>query len=112
MIFDFTKRPYMSQICRVDLLQRVVLIHSILYYSLNQTLISDSSFDELCWQLIDETKQLSQAQQVMTDYWYVMYDFDGTTGFDLPGRLNSNDKKKLGSIAISLLQNERGDSHR
>lgn len=34
-----------------------------------------------------------------TQYGYIMYDFDGTTGFDLYSRLNEHDKKYLISIA-------------
>ena len=34
-----------------------------------------------------------------TQYGYVMYDFDGTTGFDLYSRLNEKDKRYLMQLA-------------
>lgn len=39
------------------------------------------------------------AQLEQTQYWYAMYDFDGSTGFDIYSRLNKRDQTYLWAIA-------------
>lgn len=107
MIYDFSKRPYMDAVMRASFLQRVVLIHSILYYINDNPIISDKDFDEVAKQLVDEVVWMTDDQKVKTDYWYCMYDFDGTTGFDLPGRLNKEDKERLEKIINAMIRSRR-----
>ena len=87
---------------RIEFLQRTVLIHSYLYYEQNTNLISDSSFDELAKQLVELQKIVSIYLLQETSYYYVFYDFDGTTGFDLWHRLKQDDKDYIQMIALSL----------
>lgn len=39
-----------------------------------------------------------------TEYGYVFYDFDGSTGFDLINRLNKADREKIERIATYVLR--------
>lgn len=103
-MYDFTSRPYLSQISRVSFLQRVVLVHSILYYVLDKNVITDKEFDKIAKQLVEETNKLSQSDKFKTDYCYAMFDFDGTTGFDLPNRLTDEDNKRLDRIIKFILK--------
>lgn len=107
MIYDFSKRPYMDQVMRVSFLQRVILIHSILYYMMDNPIISDKDFDEVSKQLVDETRWMPDDQKVKTDYWYCMHDFDGNTGFHLPYLLNEEDKKRLEDIINAMFRSRR-----
>lgn len=96
---------YWTEKLKVDFLQRVILIHSYLYYELNSSIWSDKKYDEIA-------KQLTELQKVnsydwvrdKTKYGYVFYDFDGTTGFDLWERMNIRDKERISSIAYSILK--------
>lgn len=85
-----------DKITCINFLQRKIIINAILYYELNTSPLSDKEYDELSRQLVDLQKNIDIQQ---TQYGYVMYDFDGTTGFDLYSRLNEHDKKYLMSIA-------------
>ena len=85
-----------DKITCINFLQRKIIINAILYYELNTSSLSDKEYDELSRQLVGLQKNIDIQQ---TQYGYVMYDFDGTTGFDLYSRLNEHDKKYLMSIA-------------
>lgn len=85
-----------DKITCINFLQRKIIINAILYYELNTSSLSDKEYDELSQQLVELQKNIDIQQ---TQYGYVMYDFDGTTGFDLYSRLNEHDKKYLMSIA-------------
>lgn len=85
---------------RISFLQRVILIHSYLYYMLDETLWSDKKYDEIAKQLAEMQENVTQVELVYnTDYGYVFFDYDGTTGFDLYYRLNKKDKKRIEQIA-------------
>lgn len=81
----------------IDFLQRKIIINCILYYELNDNRLSDKDYDELSKQLVQLQSEYDNIYE--TQYGYVMYDFDGTTGFDLYSRLNSKDRDYLLNIA-------------
>lgn len=81
---------------RISFLQRKVLIHSYLYYEQNRNILQDFQFDKLCKELVQyQNKVTKQALKQKTDYGYVFCGFDGTTGFDLYGRLKDGDRKTI-----------------
>lgn len=84
---------------KVNFLQRKIILNSIAYYELNTSKLTDKEYDELSRQLVDMQKDIDVQK---TQYGYVMYDFDGTTGFDLYHRLNLYDKKYLMNIALNI----------
>ena len=85
---------------KIEYLQRKIILCSIIYYMLSDNLISDKAYDEISKQLVEMQKEYGDVRD--TQYGYVMYDFDGTTGFDLYGRLNDHDKSYLLNIAKHL----------
>lgn len=85
----------------INFLQRKIILNCIAYYKLNTNALSDREYDELSKQLVALQKDI---QIDNTQYGYVMYDFDGTTGFDLYDRLNARDKHYLMNIACHVLQ--------
>lgn len=83
---------------KIDFLQRKIIINSILYYELNTSRMTDKQYDETCKQLLEFQKDYDGESQ----YGYTFYDFDGTTGFDIYGRLKEQDRKYLFNIASHL----------
>lgn len=99
----YTFNVYWTDKMKIDFLQRVVLIHSYLYYEKDTTLWSDKKYDEVVKQLTNiQNKHTTKWIKNKTQYGYCFYDFDGTTGFDLWYRLKQNDKDYISMIAMSL----------
>lgn len=94
---------YWSLETRVNFLQRVVILNSMIYYKLNTMCMEDKVFDAVAKQLVLLTQELSEVKKQKTHYWYVMYDFDGSTGFDLYDRLSDIDKNYLLGIANQMV---------
>lgn len=88
-------------------IQRRIIVYSIMYYELSESCISDKDFDELSYQLVELMKSTPKEICKETDYWYCMYDFDGSTGFDLPDRLTDSDRDYLTKIARMVLKSWR-----
>lgn len=86
-----------DKITCINYLQRKIILNCIAYYELNINKLTDKEYDELSKQLVELQQDINISD---TQYGYVMYDFDGTTGFDLYERLNSYDKEYLRSIAV------------
>ena len=85
---------------QISFLQRVILIHSFLYYMLDNSVWSDKKYDEMAHRLSEKQSRITKVDLTTnTDYGYVFADFDGTTGFDLYYRLNKKDKKRIEQIA-------------
>lgn len=102
---DFDRMPcvYWSDTTKIGYLQRYIIIHSIIYYQLGHSVISDKEFDSAAYQLVDMQKQIGRRKLKDTMYYYCMHDFDGSTGFDLYDRLIPFDKKYLTQIASHVL---------
>lgn len=99
------KNPYFTQLARVNFLQRVIIIHSLLYYEYDCTINNDRWFDDIARQLVKETILLDEPERTM--YYYCMYDFDGTTGFHIIDRLNDNDREYLTHLAFNCLKRSK-----
>ena len=94
---------YWTDKLQIDFLQRVILIHSYLYYEADDSVWTDKQFDEVAKQLVElQSKHNEQWISNKTQYGYAFYDFDGTTGFHLWGRLNILDRTKIFVIAMGL----------
>lgn len=103
----YTFPAYWTDKLKIDFLQRVVLIHSYLYYEEDSPKWSDKKFDEIAQQLVREQQPYAKTTiRMYTQYGYVFYDFDGTTGFDLFSRLNGIDKQYIGKLAKQIIKGE------
>lgn len=97
---------YWTDKLKIDFLQRVILIHSYLYYEKDNSVWTDKHYDEIARQLTSMQKEHTEEWlKVNTQYGYVFYDYDGTTGFDLWDRLKQKDKQKILSIAERRIRN-------
>lgn len=102
---DFDRMPsiYWSDSTKISYLQRRVIVYSIMYYELNESIVSDTEYDKISKQLVN----LQNAHKEVlrdTQYFYCMYDFDGSTGFDLFNRLTKKDKDYLLNVAMFILR--------
>lgn len=104
----------LSNLERCSVIQRKIILHSILYYELNVNILSDQQFDKMCKKLLTGIKHTKNYQK--SDYFYVFYDFDGSTGFHLYHRLEEDDKEYLTGLARHIyklyLQEQREKSKR
>ena len=82
---------------QINYLQRKIILNSIAYYEFYDSRLSDRVYDELSKQLVELHKEYGDISD--TQYGYVFYDFDGSTGFYLYDRLNEHDKQYLRRIA-------------
>ncbi len=79
-----------------------VVLHSFLYYELDTNIISDAVFDRNAKKLkafLDKNPKLFKK----SEYYYCMHDFNGKTGFEIPGRLTDKHKEKAIDIAKFVL---------
>lgn len=104
--FNFENAPccYWSDVLKASYLQRQIIVHSILYYELSESVIQDFQFDSICKQLLMFQKKLGNDYE-KTDYYKYFYDFKGETGYYLYDRLNKYDKNYLTKIAKFVLRN-------
>ena len=86
-----------DKITCINFLQRRIILNSIAYYELDSPQITDREYDELSKQLVELQSDIDVNE---TQYGYCMYDFDGSTGFDLYEKLNSHDKDYLMKLAM------------
>lgn len=81
----------------VNYLQRKIIILSISYYEFDFSPVSDQQYDILSHQLIELMRNCENVEE--STYWYVYYDFEGSTGHHLFNRLNEKDKEYLTHLA-------------
>lgn len=84
-----------DKITCINYLQRKIILNCIAYYYRNTNGISDKDYDEISKQLVELQKTVDVR---LTQYGYIFYDFDGSTGFDLYDRLTEDDKKYMNAI--------------
>ena len=90
---------YWNNKTRIEYIQRRIIVFSIMYYELNESPLDDKQYDSIAYQLVEYMNTTPKEILEQTKYWYVFYDFDGSTGFYLPYRLTEEDKDYLYKIA-------------
>lgn len=70
-----------------------------MYYEQNESCVSDQYYDDISHQLVKLQRTCDTAEFRRSTYYYAMYDFDGSTGFDIPSRLTKHDREHLTNIA-------------
>lgn len=100
-MIDFSKCPciYWSDSVKISYLQRRIIVWSIMYYEHNESCVPDYVYDSVSHQLVELQKKASKEEFEKSTYYYAMFDFDGSTGFDIPSRLTNKDRQYLTHIA-------------
>jgi NAD-dependent DNA ligase len=65
---------------RINMLQRQVIIHSILYYEFDDNIWTDERYDEACKEL---ASLVSKKEFKKSDFYLQFKTFDGSTGYHL-----------------------------
>lgn len=87
----------------IDFLQRFIIVHSYIYYELNNNIVSDKFYDE-------KSRELTRLKHEYPDLWkssmyYKQFgdDYNGSTGFTLYHDLDEHQKEIIRSIAYTVL---------
>lgn len=107
---DFNKMPciYWNDRMKIEWLERHIIVHSIIYYELNENVITDKEFDSCSKQLLKLSREHKEIFR-NSEYFYIFSDFDANTGFYIWDRLNKSDKVKLKRIALAVVKNKKGE---
>lgn len=91
---------------KLNYLQRMVLLHSIIYYDMNENVISDEYYNKLTRILAKKVLQYRERPLFRkTMYWYVFEDYtNGSTGFDLTHKLKKKDREYLEILATHVIK--------
>lgn len=85
MIFS---KPF-TDLEKIQLLERSILVNSYAYYELNENLLSDYQYDRNTRQLL-ELKNAAPEDFKKSRYYKYFNNFESGTGFDLAGRLKKD----------------------
>jgi hypothetical protein len=94
--------PYWSDKIKIELLQKWLIIHSVIYYELDSNLIEDHLYDSNAKQLCKMQKQCPEAAR-QSKWWYAFRDFEGS-GFYLYRKLKRMHKMELMRLAEYLVR--------
>lgn len=87
----------------IDFLQRFILVHSYIYYELNNNVISDKFYDAKSKELVRLKNQYPNEWKSSMYYKQFKDDYNGATGFTLFYDLNKSEQEKIRRIALSVL---------
>lgn len=95
-----------STVDKLNRIERMVLLHSIIYYDLNENVITDDYYNKLTRLLAKKVRQYQDKPVLKkTMYGYVFKDYtDGSTGFDLTHKLKKRDYEYLYTMATHIIQ--------
>jgi hypothetical protein len=90
---------------KLNRLQRMVLLHSIIYYDLDESVISDDYYNKLTRLLARKVERYRGTKTFKkTMYAYVFEGYtDGSTGFDLTHKLMKRDYEYLRILASHII---------
>ena len=93
--------PYVQTITeKIQQRRYQMLVHSYIYYRLNDSVVSDHDFDRWAKELV-ELQELYPEESKQAPYYEDFIDFDGSSGYDLPYHYPN-----IREIAHRLLRNE------
>lgn len=93
---DFSK--HFTDLEKIQLLQRSILVNSYVYYELNENLLSDFQYDANTRLLLKLKESAPEAYRESRYHGY-FDNFESGTGFDLTSRLK-NDRELLERVAM------------
>jgi len=94
--------PYWSIKQKIEMLEKWLIIHSIIYYELNTNIVSDYMFDMNAKQLLEYKKQYLDIFK-QSKWYYIFKDFR-TSGFYIFKKLKKEEQIKLLNEAQFLLK--------
>lgn len=103
-VIHFNTMPsiYWDDNVKISYLQRRIIVYSIMYYEFDESCVPDSVYDGIAHQLVRLQRSVPLDEFKRSRYYYAMYDFDGSTGFDIPSRLTKEDYEHLWKVATMV----------
>ena len=86
----------------IDYLQRYIIVHSYIYYELNNNVISDREYDAKAKELVEYKNDYPELWKNSMYYKQFGDDYNGSTGFTFYRELDEQQKKIIRSIASSI----------
>lgn len=83
----------------INFLQRFIIVHSYIYYELNDNVISDKDYDAKAKELVRYKNEYPELWNSSEYYKQFGDDYNGATGFSLYHELNKHQKEIIQSIA-------------
>lgn len=83
----------------IDNLQRKIMLHSYIYYELDDCVISDHDYDNLGHQLVRYKEEYPDLWKKSKYYKQFGDEYNGSTGFDLYSKLEPEQKTIIQHIA-------------
>ena len=96
---------------KIEWLERAIIMYSIWYYDLGDSMISDQQNDTESIQLYYMIKE-NPKEFEKTKYAYAFKDFDASTGFHLRSALNDKDREYIVHIANFIYAKVHGTLHK
>lgn len=96
-----------NMVAKMEWLERAIIMYSIWYYDLGDSMVSDQQNDtesiQLYYMIKENPKEFNQ-----TKYAYAFKDFDASTGFHLRSALNDKDREYIVHIANFIYAKAHG----
>lgn len=83
----------------INFLQRFIILHSYIYYELDDNAISDKDYDAKARELVKYKNEYPELWKTSEYYKQFGDDYNGSTGFTLYHDLNEHQKEIIRSIA-------------
>lgn len=81
----------------IDFLQRFIIVHSYIYYELDNNIISDKKYDKKCKELVQYKNEYPDLWKSSMYYKQFGDDYNGSTGFTLYHDLDEHQKEIIRS---------------
>lgn len=91
----------------INFLQRYIIVHSYIYYELNDNYISDKDYDSKARELAKYRDEYPELWKNSMYYKQFGDEYNGATGFTLFHDLDDHQKQIIKSIVNSIKYNKR-----
>lgn len=89
---------------KIDWLQRYIIVHSYIYYELNNNVIPDKEYDRRAKNLVKIKDKYPELWKTSEYYKQFGDDYNGATGFTLYHDLDEHQQEIIRSIATLVLR--------
>ena len=90
----------------INFLQRYIIVHSYIYYELNDNIISDREYDAKSKELTYYKIEYPELWETSEYYKQFGDDYNGSTGFTLYHNLSEYQKDIIKSIVTTIFKGE------
>lgn len=88
----------------IDWLQRYIIVHSYIYYELNNNVVSDKQYDAKAKELVKYKNDYPELWRSSEYHKQFGDDYNGSTGFTLWHDLDDRQKDIIRSIAHTIIK--------